>query len=234
MNTLQAKINYEMDLKIQVAQEIRQRIPGLKFGVVKCQQTTVQKECAEFANYFADLENYLKTTFISAPLSSHPVVGHVRRMYRKIGWEPTRYRPSSEALARRILQGKGLYRIYNLVDLGNLVSTRFHLPMGLYDADKIQGEIRFDVGREGESYQGISRQEINAHGKLILRDRIGIFGNPTADSKRTSLSKQTKNVMAIFFTPSEVDLNYLNRTLDQLITYFSPYAKHLEKEVITF
>ena len=223
-----------MDIKIHTTREIQQRIPRLKFGLVKGQQTTVQKECVEFDGYFADLEHYLKTTFANAPLSSHPVIGHVRRMYRKIGWEPTRYRPSSEALARRILQGKGLYRIYNLVDLGNMVSARFHLPMGLYDADKIQGEIWFDVGREGESYQGISRQEIHAQGKLILRDEIGIFGNPTADSKRTSLSEQTKNVLAIFFTPPEIDLSYLNQTLDLLINYFSPYAKHLEKEVITF
>ncbi len=222
-----------MDFKIGTTQAIQERIPGLKFGLVKGWQTQVQKDCAEFDVYFAELEHYLKTTFTSAPLSSNPVIGHVRRMYRKIGWEPTRYRPSSEALARRILQGKGLYRIYNLVDLGNLVSARFHLPMGLYDADKIEGDIWFDVGREGESYQGISRQEIHAQGKLILRDQIGIFGNPTADSKRTSLSLQTKNVLAIFFTPPEVDSDYLNQTLTQLVNYFSPYVQQLEKEIIT-
>lgn len=221
-----------MEFKINTTEKIKQRIPGLKFGIVRGHQATVQKECPEFNSYFADLENYLKANFSEAPLSSHPVIGHVRRMYRKIGWEPTRYRPSSEALARRILQGKGLYRIYNLVDLGNLVSARFHLPMGLYDADKIKGEIWFDVGREGESYQGISRQEIHAQGKLILRDQAGIFGNPTADSKRTALSTQTKNILAIFFTPPEVEPDYLNQTLRQLVNYFSPYVQHLEKEIV--
>lgn len=222
-----------MDFRINTSEEIKQRIPGLKFGIVSGHQASVQKECPEFDSYFIELENYLKANFSEAPLSSHPVIGHVRRMYRKIGWEPTRYRPSSEALARRILQGKGLYRIYNLVDLGNLVSARFHLPMGLYDADKIEGEIWFDVGKEGESYQGISRQEIHAQGKLILRDQIGIFGNPTADSKRTSLSPQTQNILAIFFTPPEVDPSYLDQTLSQLLHYFSPYVQQLEKEIFT-
>lgn len=223
-----------MELAVYNSSEIQKRIPGLKLGICYGQQAQVKKECPEFDAYFKELENYLKANFTGAPLSSNPIVGHVRRMYRKIGWEPTRYRPSSEALARRILQNKGLYRIYNLVDLGNLTSARFHLPMGLYDADKIKGDIWLDVGKQGESYTGISGQEIHAQGKLILRDEQGIFGNPTADSGRTALSPNTKNVLAIFFTPPEVTYDYLDRTLQQLRQYFAPYVQNLEKEIISF
>jgi len=104
----------------------------------------------------------------------------------------------------------------NMVDLGNVASTRFHLPMGLYDVDKIIGTITIDVGREGESYQGISKDLIHAAGKMILRDEEGIFGNPTADSKRTRLTANTGNVLAIFFTPPEVSSAYLSQTLQFL------------------
>ncbi|MHB2150842.1 B3/B4 domain-containing protein [Calditrichota bacterium LG25] len=223
-----------MKITISASEIIKQRIPGLKLGLVYGCGASVSKICPEFETGFDELRSYLNQHYSEAPLSSNPVIGHVRRMYRKIGWEPTRYRPSSEALARRILQGKGLYRIFNLVDLGNLVSARYHLPMGLYDADKISGNILLDVGRAGESYQGIGKGEIHAEGKLILRDDLGIFGNPTADSKRTALEPTTKSILAIFFTPPEVDMPYLQQALDDLTTYYRSYVKDLEKEIISF
>ncbi|WP_457565709.1 B3/B4 domain-containing protein [Caldithrix abyssi] len=223
-----------MKITISASEIIKQRIPGLKLGLVYGCGASVSKACPEFEAGFDELQSYLNRHYSTAPLSSNPVIGHVRRMYRKIGWEPTRYRPSSEALARRILQGKGLYRIFNLVDLGNLVSARYHLPMGLYDADKISGDILLDVGRAGESYQGIGKGEIHAEGKLILRDDLGIFGNPTADSKRTALDQATKSILAIFFTPPEVEAPYLQQALDDLTTYYRPYVKDLEKEIISF
>ncbi len=178
--------------------------------------------------------DYIKKTFAKDPLSSNEIIGHVRRLYRRIGWEPTRYRPSSEALARRILQNKGWYRINNAVDLSNLVSARFHLPMGLYDLDKINGPVQVDVGRPDESYEGISKSEIHAEGKLILRDQTGIFGNPTADSKRTSVDAGTRNILAVFFTPPEVSVPYLEKTLNTLIQYYEPICGRTEKRILIF
>ncbi len=221
-------------IQIGVTSVIRERIPHLKLGLLQASNVRVSKHCPEFETYFQTLSNYLHAHFAEQPLSSNTIVGHVRRMYRKIGWEPTRYRPSSEALARRILQGKPLYRIFNLVDLGNLVSARFHLPMGLYDRDQISGEILVDVGKAGEAYQGISKEEIHAEGKLILRDEKGIFGNPTADSRRTALTLETQNILAVFFTPPEVENRYLEQTLQTLGKYFKPYVQTLEQQIVTF
>jgi DNA/RNA-binding domain of Phe-tRNA-synthetase-like protein len=119
-------------------------------------------------------------------------------------------------MIRRFLNDKGLYRINNAVDLGNVASTRFHIPMGLYDMDKISGSISVDVGLEGEEYHGISKDVIHAEGKLVLRDEEGIFGNPTADSIRTSIQPNTNNILALFFTPPEIEDQYLTATLHSL------------------
>jgi DNA/RNA-binding domain of Phe-tRNA-synthetase-like protein len=181
---------------------------------------TIDKKSEIVAKQFLELETYLKTKFKDNPPSRNEIVSNVRRMYRRIGWEPTKYRPSSEAMIRRILKGIGLYRINNLVDLGNVTSARFHLPMGLYDFNKIEGNIIIDVGKEGESYQGISKEKIHGTGKMVLRDDVGIFGNPTADSKRTSLTEKSNTVLAIFFTPPEVTQLYLKQTLDFLETLY--------------
>jgi DNA/RNA-binding domain of Phe-tRNA-synthetase-like protein len=155
-------------------------------------------------------------------------------MYRRVGWEPTRYRPSSEALIRRIIKGKDLYRINIAVDMANLVSARCHLSMGLYDTAKICGDIIMDIGNEDETYEGISKPLIHAHNKLILRDDEGIFGNPTADSLRTSLSKNTNETLAVFFCPYEVSSDYLNETLDLLEKYYQQFSTITSKKILTY
>ncbi len=221
-------------LQISVSKVVKEKIPGLKLGLVEAQNVQIKKEEPRFDALFDALVKDIKQKYSRQPLSSDAIVSHVRRLYRRVGWEPTRYRPSSEALARRILQDKGWYRINNLVDLGNLVSARMHLPMGLYDLDKIKGSVWLDVGGPDECYEGISRKEIHAHGKLILRDEQGIFGNPTADSKRTSLGEQTKHILAVFFTPPEVSTEYLQGTLDLLIRYYQPLVAKTESGILQF
>lgn len=211
-------------ISIKATELIQKNISGLKLGVLSGQAVTVQKQAAHFENDLADLLQFLRNKFNGRRPAEDEVVGHVRRMYRRIGWEPTRYRPSSEALMRRLLNGKSLYRINNLVDYGNLISARYHLPMGLYDAEKISGTILIDVGREGETYRGISNPQIHASGKLILRDDLGIFGNPTADSLRTSISEDTHSFIAVFFCPPEVNDAYLNETMAALQRAYQPFS----------
>ena len=199
--------------EIHFTQTILTKIPGLKIGILKALGCDVSKKSEFVSQQFIDLESFIKDKFSDKAPSSDSIVSAVRRMYRRIGWEPTQYRPSSEAMIRRFLKEKGLYRINNIVDLGNVASTRFHLPMGLYDLDKISGSISVDVGQKGEEYRGISKEVIHATGKLVLRDKKGVFGNPTADSLRTSVQLGTKKVLALFFTPPEVDQSYLMETL---------------------
>jgi len=205
---------------IHFSPTIRTKIPGLKIGVLRGADFEVKKQSDFVAEKFIDLEKHIKDKFAESSPPSDPVVSAVRRMYRRIGWEPTQYRPSSEAMIRRLIKNIGLFQINNLVDLSNVASTRFHLPMGLYDFDKISGSISMDVGRENEKYQGISKDVIRAEGKLVLRDEKGVFGNPTADSMRTSIQKNTKNVLALFFTPPEVEEKYLRETLEFLKTLY--------------
>ena len=221
-------------IKILITNVLQQKIPGLKLGLVEAEEANVKKEEPRFDVLFQELSDGLKQTFSNKSLASNIVISHVRRMYRRVGWEPTKYRPSSEALARRILQGKGWYRINNFVDLGNIASAKFHLPMGLYDMDKLKGEIWVDIGHPGEVYEGISGRQIHAEGKVILRDETGIFGNPTADSKRTSIDEKTTRLLAVFFTPPEVSASYLKETISALFQYYQPLTQNIEKRIFEF
>ncbi len=207
-------------IKITFSDLITARLPGMCLGNLLAENLTVTKQSSLVSSQSQELKQFILQKFADRPPSSDQVISAVRRMYRRIGWEPTQYRPAAEAMIRRILKGIGLYQINNLVDLANIVSTRFHLPMGLYDLNKIKPSLVVDVGRAGETYQGIYKELIHAEGKLVLRDGSGIFGNPTADSARTCIDPDTKGILAIFFTPAEIEQSYLDQTLAALAALY--------------
>lgn len=123
-----------------------------------------------------------------------------RAAYKALGKDPARYRGSAEALLRRVIAGKGLPRISNVVDVINLVSVESRLPVGLYDLAHVQGDIVFRAGRAGETYKGIGKYELNLEGLPVFCDAIGPHGSPTSDSERTMVTEATKKVIAIIIS----------------------------------
>jgi len=138
----------------------------------------------------------------------------VRTMYKRVGIDPTKTRPSSEALLRRVRKGDPLPRINSMVDICNWCSFEFQLPYGLYDAAKIEGDVTLRIGREGESYPGIRKDDVHVNGRIALIDAVGPFGNPTSDSARTMVTKETTRGLLVVFTPREVDAARLTRVMD--------------------
>ena len=130
-------------------------------------------------------------------ISKIPIIHASRQAYKACGKDPARYRLSAEALLRRIVSGKGLYSINNVVDQLNLVSVSTGFSIGGYDADQIQGRIIFGIGQKGEPYTGIGRGELNIENLPVFRDDLGAFGTPTSDSERTGVSDKTKHFLMI-------------------------------------
>lgn len=138
----------------------------------------------------------------------------VRAMYRRVGLDPTKTRPSSEALLRRVRRGDPLPRINTMVDVCNWCSLEFQLPYGLYDADRLEGDVELRIGRPGESYPGIRKDEVHVGGRITLADRLGPFGNPTSDSARTMVTTATTRALVVVFAPRELDVHRLGHVLD--------------------
>ncbi|OGG04523.1 MAG: hypothetical protein A3F83_03780 [Candidatus Glassbacteria bacterium RIFCSPLOWO2_12_FULL_58_11] len=138
-------------------------------------------------------------------LGEVPGIQAARQFYRAIGVDPTRVRPSSEALLKRVLKGRELYRINSLVDTLNYCSLSFMLPVGLYDLERITGDtIRLRKGAAGESFEGIRKDRVNLEGRYALFDEEGPFGSPTADSERTSITCRTRCALTVIFAPSGI------------------------------
>ena len=138
----------------------------------------------------------------------------VRTMYKRVGIDPTKRRPSSEALLRRIRKGASLPRINSMVDVCNWCSLEYQLPYGLYDAARIEDDVVLRLGVEGESYPGIRKDEVHVAGRMTLADSRGPFGNPSSDSARTMVTTATTRALVVIFAPSEIDARRLDHVLD--------------------
>jgi DNA/RNA-binding domain of Phe-tRNA-synthetase-like protein len=141
-------------------------------------------------------------------------VSAARALYRAIGLDPTKTRPSSEALLRRVKRGEPLPRINTLVDLCNWCSVEVQLPYGLYDLDHVVPPVHVRRGLEGEAYAGIRKDVVHLSGRLVVADASGAFGNPTSDSARTMVTPATRRVFVVVFAPSAVTEPSMTRVLN--------------------
>lgn len=144
------------------------------------------------------LGDEFRATLTTESLKTLPGIAATRRVYRACGKDPSRYRPASEALIRRMLQGKSLYQIDTLVDLVNLASIKFGYSIGGFDADKFVGDtLTLGVGKSGEPYEGIGRGAINIEGLPVYRDALGGVGTPTSDNERTKIELSTTHLVVV-------------------------------------
>jgi DNA/RNA-binding domain of Phe-tRNA-synthetase-like protein len=130
-------------------------------------------------------------------ISKLPGIHDMRQLYKKLGKDPSRYRPSAEALCRRILKDKSLYRINTLVDIINLISIHTGFSIGGFDASKVKGNLSIGVGRMGERFEAIGRGLLNIEGLPVYRDEAGCIGTPTSDEERTKLTLKTGELLVI-------------------------------------
>ena len=193
---------------ISVSQEIRERCPEFVGAAVVAQVANSEFNAELWQEINAFLLDY-RARFTADSIKTMPPIEATREAYRRCGKDPSRYRPSGEALIRRTLKGHELYQVSTLVDLINLASIAYGYSIGGFDADKIimpphsasseaeYGGIVLGIGREGEPYEGIGRGTLNIAGLPVYRDGLGGIGTPTSDHERTKLSLETKKLLAI-------------------------------------
>jgi DNA/RNA-binding domain of Phe-tRNA-synthetase-like protein len=148
-------------------------------------------------------------------------VASVRTMYKKVGIDPTKTRPSNEALLRRVRKGDTIPRINSAVDIVNWCSLEFQLPYGLYDFSKVSGPVTVRLGAEGESYPGIRKDDVNVGGRITVADDVGAFGNPTSDSARTMVTPSSTELLIVVYAPAEIGKAQIERVLSATAERFA-------------
>jgi DNA/RNA-binding domain of Phe-tRNA-synthetase-like protein len=185
-------------MKIEISPELSDAV---QFGVIEAEDVVVGETPDKFRQVLKDLAAEYAEEYRDIPPGQVETIREVRSLFHRTGLDPTRHRPSSEALFRRVVRGKELYFINTAVDLINYFSLKWMIPMGLFDSDTLRPPIEFRVGREGETYEGIGRGELNLYHFPVLSDQAGAFGSPISDSVRTRVQDDTRNLLWVLIAP---------------------------------
>ena len=184
-------------MKVIVSKEIEQVCPEFVGACVEAEVVNTPYNEALWKEIEA-LGDQFRQELTTESLKELTSIAATRRVYKACGKDPSRYRPASEALIRRVLQGKELYQCDTLVDLVNLASIAYGYSIGGFDADKFVGDtLTLGIGREGEPYEGIGRGMINIQGLPVYRDALGGVGTPTSDHERTKMTLETRHLVVL-------------------------------------
>lgn len=215
-----AALNLPNGRRLMLAPEVRDRILA---GVVCLAGVTVRPEPAVWSQTDA-LAAALRQAHGGKLPGEIPQLKTARDLYKSFGMDPSRHRPSSEALLRRVLKGQDLYRLNNAVDCCNLASLDCLLPIGMYDLRAIDGDVTMRVGGQGDEYPGIRKGPVHLAGRLGLFDRQGAFGSPTSDSVRTSVTVQTTEILAILMATANYEPARLREHCDLVCDLFARHC----------
>jgi DNA/RNA-binding domain of Phe-tRNA-synthetase-like protein len=204
--------------------EIRIELPGVKLGVLEADGVSVIPVDPGLAKLMDEICNRMRREFTIESLAEAEEIRAVRAMFREWGMDPSKYRPSSEALSRRVVQGKGLYRVSNVVDISNLGSIETGWPYGCYDRSRIRAPIALRHGAAGERYEGIGKQTWHLEGRPVLADPDGPFGSPISDSTRSMITESAREILVVIYAPAAAWDAALENAMAKLGERFTQFA----------
>ena len=208
-------------MKISVSETIKKVCPQLKLAILYAEVKNSYSPDGFWSEIEKEIE-LIKTNYRIDQINQRPCIAATRRVYKVLGKDPNRYRPSAEALCRRIVRDIPLYRVSTLVDLINLVSIRSGFSIGGFDCDKIQGDIELGVGTINDEFEAIGRGSLNVDGLPLYRDRVGGIGTPTSDNERTKISIETTRLLMVINDYGGTD--DLQSAVDEALKLLQKYA----------
>jgi len=195
----------------KISQKVHNLLTNSRLGIL-LSNVKVEPSTANYTAYLSQNQETLIKALESKRETEYAVIRETRSAYKVCGKEPSRYRPSAEALLRRLRTKKSLYQINNVVDTINLISINTQFSIGGFDYKNIKGEIICDIGTS-DTYEAIGRGNLNIEFMPGLRDTKGFFGTPTSDSVRTMVTDNTTTLLLVFYD------FYSNSSLEDAMAY---------------
>lgn len=198
---------------------------GVKIGVLTCKNAGIRRDDPHLDEIRKETFQYVLENFGSKPVTELPNIRSWRTMYRRFGTKPGDYRPSAEALLRRVLRGRGLPSINTVVDSYNLVSLKYLIPMGGLDLDEVVGDIRLRFSAGGERFLpiGSSMSEKTYEGEVVYADDERILTRRWnhRDCEETKITERTKNIILFADGSDEITVEAVNTAMEDLSSVLS-------------
>ncbi|TXC89849.1 hypothetical protein FS935_15930 [Metabacillus litoralis] len=209
-------------MEIAIDHILKELSPDFKVGVVHYKDIQVSDSPQMLKGRLHLFQESLYFDYVDKKVTEIPAIAEWRKLFKLVGADPSRYRPSNEALYRRVQKQQFLSNVNSAVDLNNFLSLQYQLPLGIYDYDKLSGDtVTIKIGTSSDSYTAINERDITLSNKILTQDDIGAFGSPYLDSKRTAVTSSTVNAIHfIYFQPSfhSEEANQLLQSLSKMFT----------------
>ena len=180
-------------MNIKIDKSILDKLPD--FSIIAYSMDVVYQSSDIVEGLISSYESKIMGEYSLEDVLDIPLIKEARDSYKKLGKDPSRYRLACESLLRRLVKGNKLYRINNLVDLGNVLSIAARRSVAVLDYDKIVGDVLIRIGKSTDVYEGIGRGIINIENIPLYEDEVGPFGSTTSDTPRTMVTEETKKIL---------------------------------------
>lgn len=207
-------------IEVNLSQNLLGRLPEYQVGVLAYYDIFVSNSPQMMRGRFEYFQEELKISLESKSITDIAGVAEWRNVFKTFGMDPTRYRPSSEALFRRLKKGNRLPSIHSAVDLNNYFSLKYEIPMGIYNLNQIKMPVEIRIGNEDDQYEAINGRTMNMSGKLLSADKEGAFGSPIVDSKRTMTTENSKTALHLIYLKPSTSHTNAKKILDQIGSSF--------------
>ncbi|SDI83293.1 B3/B4 domain-containing protein [Natribacillus halophilus] len=217
-------------IPISLHPSLFQTVPTFKIGCISYTSVTIDTPPQELQGRIDLFQKTVELDLEEHPLTYYEGVKEWRQVFKQLGMDPGRYRPSHEALFRRLKQGKGFPSSdSSAIMLNNFFSAYYQIPIGLYDSDKLKESVEVRLGKETDEYEGLNGRINHMKGKLTNVDHQGAFGSPIVDSKRSAVTPETENILQLLYLPPSLstdDANDLTESIGEMFRQIhSGYVK---------
>lgn len=207
-------------MKITIDNQIKTITPKFNIGVITGE--VVVKENNQLSSIVDSIEKEISSSIEIKEVVNLNIIKQARDAYKAYGKDPSRYRLAVESLYRRLAKGNKLYRINNVVDIGNILSIKTRKSTAVLDSKMIKGNILIRLGNELDDYYGIGRGKINVQNIPVYQDDLGPFGSTTSDTERTMITRETTHVL--IFIISFTGQDDLHKDINEAISLYEAYA----------
>jgi DNA/RNA-binding domain of Phe-tRNA-synthetase-like protein len=207
-------------LEIRIAKDLSELIPNFKLGVIFYSGIKIGESPQMLKGRLQLFQESIFFDLEGSSVAELEGLKEWRQIFKTTGKDPNRYRPSVEALYRRIGKQNFLPSVQSAIDLNNFFSLQYQVPIGIYDIDQLKGDISVRLGKSNEEYTGLNGRSNSLDKLIVSSDQLGPFGSPFVDSSRASVSETTTNALQLIYLRPSTNFNDAQRLTESLMKMF--------------
>lgn len=211
-------------MNLSINETLFTKIPQLKIGIIHYTKIVVSESPQMLKGRIQLFQENLYFESQENPVPERPGIQEWRKVWKELGADPNRYRHSAESLMRRIAKQNYLTPFHLAVDLNNFLSLQYEIPIGIYDMNKIVGDVEITLGDDETGYEGLNGRFNKLKNILCSKDHNGAFGSPFVDSLRTSVTEETTEALHIFYLRPSLETEECKKLLESAGNMFTQIA----------